>query len=298
MSYRMICMGTACLFSITILLTGSLLFTDNIDVEKFMRVSVISMVFLTLTVAGMIAILIKQISKKKYAKNGMLADWYKKTLNLMGIDWLQKILEKTIPEKMTTGEKVTLASVSANKGEYEMELFSRLMERGVYPEFYLLDLCKVEQHVETVQAENGFLKYYEERNAFETISNFEELQIGPVDVLIDIKGCLWHSNKNGQEQNRAIGAFKEFYEVIKPGGILVTDAMDVSRIRAEINKRLGNIRNKKYYGYAEVSTMQRLEKQFAEYPEDHKWIQERFELRYVEIENRDPQIRMAIFTKK
>ena len=41
----------------------------------------------------------------------------------------------------------------------------------------------------------------------------------------------------------------------------------------------------------------KLKKQFEEYPDDNNWIQKHFELSYVELENREPQIRMAIFKK-
>lgn len=297
-SYRMVWSGTVSLLIITVCLFAYFFTIDSADIEKLICVKNIILISACGAVIGTVFLNVKHLSKKKYTENGMLASWYDRNLKLMGTDWLQKILEKTIPEKMKSGEKMILANVSANKGKCELDLFNSLIERGVYPEFHLLDLCKIDRHVETVQNEKGVLKYHEERNALRTISNFEELEIELVDVLLDIKGCLWHSNKNSQEQKRAIRAFEEFYEVIKPGGILVTDAMDMPKIKAEINKFSGSIRNDKYQGYAELSTMQRLEKQFAEYPDDRKWILEHFELKYVELENRDPQIRMAIFTKK
>ena len=71
---------------------------------------------------------------------------------------------------------------------------------------------------------------------------------------------MWHSKRNAQEQKRAIGVFKQFYEVIKPGRILLVDAMDVDIARAEINKISGSISNNKYRVYAEISTMQKIEK--------------------------------------
>lgn len=49
---------------------------------------------------------------------------------------------------------------------------------------------------------------------------------GSVDVLFDRKGWIWHaSNVNTLNTKRVFTAFEHYYQLLKPGGILVVDAI-------------------------------------------------------------------------
>jgi len=128
------------------------------------------------------------------------------------------------------------------------------------------------------------------------INNFIKYNIPPADVLLDIKGCLWYAAKRNGGPN-VLRILQSYYEVLKPGGILVVDASAINRFKATLNKEFGLITNR-YSGYAEVSTHQRLKKHLESNSEISIWIQENFELEFIEIENQKPQIKMMIFKKR
>jgi len=296
MPYRMMVVCTLCMLLIAFLLLGSLRGMESIDVDKLETVIMMTLIPLSVATIGMFGIIYKQIRKKAYDKNGRLASWYRRTVKLMGTEWIFKLLELTVPEKIVNGSQLSIANVSANKGIYDRVLFNSLVEKGVNIQMHLMDLEKIDKHVESVQSEYGTLKYYEKLDALEVVSNFERLEILPVDVLFDIKGCLWYAPKKNNGKN-VLRAFKAYYDVLKPGGILVIDAMDIGTFEISTNKIIGSIIDCKYPGYAEKSTTQKLDKYFKAHPEDRAWINEHFELSYVEIENHKPQIKMAIFKK-
>lgn len=297
MSYRMMVVCTLCMVLILFLLLGSLLTMESIDIKRMEDITKLVIVSLLLTVVGMISVTVKQISKKAYHKNGRLAAWYRRTVKLMGTEWIYKVLELAIPEKVVKGAQLSICNASANKGIYDRFLFDSLIEKGVRIQMNLMDLEKIDNHVESVQNEFGSLNYYEELDALQIVSNFKKLEILPVDVLFDLKGCLWYAPKKNKGEN-VLKAFKAYYDVLKPGGILVIDAMEIGNLEKNANKIIGSINNYKYPGYAEESTTQRLEKHLKKYPEDQTWINEHFELNYVEIENYKPQVKMAIYKKR
>ncbi len=49
---------------------------------------------------------------------------------------------------------------------------------------------------------------------------------GSIDVLFDRAGWLWHCAKEYKDETRLMNTFIQYYELLKPGGILVIDAVE------------------------------------------------------------------------
>lgn len=236
---------------------------------------------------GMLIIALRMFLPKKYGKGGELELWHDQTYKLMGEYWMQEVFN--ILELWRSNIKIV--NPSANKGLYDKGLAEGFLKRGMKAKFYLFDLEEVENHVEEFEGNYVSLYYREKKNAFDIKSNLNELDVQLVDVIWDVKGCLWYSKR------KTIQALRNYHDALLPGGCIIIDAMRIGKTEARFNKILGDVTGK-YRGFAEVSTWKKIRKYIID--QDVKLKDEfdsMFEVSFYDLDH-DHKVRIACLKKR
>ena len=220
MIHRIICTYIFITFIIFNVLYPMTLVIAFIDFELFKNMYKVLICLTVLFVIGIVTRIIYEKQNNGYAMKGHLYEWYDRTVSLVGIDWIYKILVRAIPEKLSDEDELVIVNVSANRGVYDKYLFEKLTNDKKHVDMRLMDREVIYQHVTAVDNSFGKLEYYESLDAMDVRSNFKVYNIPRADVLLDIKGCLWYiSKKNGG--SNVLSTFQAYHDVLKPGGILI-----------------------------------------------------------------------------
>lgn len=209
-----------------------------------------------------------EIERELYTEGGKLDKWYDYNYRFLGSEWLIHALD----EMMKDMERITFASVSANKGSYEEDAFRELSKKYKGKlNFILSDLGgdgfykdKVEQHLNS-----NWLLYEKSNMAAEKLTYQHE-----VDILLDNKGALWTKLNSGcifRRKRRAINLLEKYIEFLRNDeSVLLIDCYEVKQMqlfRALLNPLKykvfqGRILNKRFKDYEEKSTYHYIKKAF------------------------------------
>ncbi|MDT0123851.1 hypothetical protein Q9R46_14415 [Paenibacillus sp. RRE4] len=218
------------------------------------------------------SVISKRYSGFKYLPGGSLSDWYEPTyIYNVKIRWLDSVLRQLEDEGVNL-DSIELLSPSANKGKYEYEISKK------YPKTKVVatDITIPIDHVVT----SGNFRYLSEKNNALNARNYlKKIGITNVDLIFDIKGALWHSEKFKNLEN----ILKEYYHILNAGGAVVFDAYDFSN---EYIFRL----DPKIEGYRENSTFSKIKRKLKR----SEWFHNHFDM----ILTGEGETKVAILRKK
>lgn len=185
-------------------------------------------------------------------------DWYMKTYNSLGSEWLYKTLTN---KDLHLKPNFSLRSTSANIGLYEQQTYKKLIKTGYQPKFVVSDLLGDELD-NTPTSEGGFTYIKESINA-NSISEKD------VDVVLDIKGALWYCIRNEEctsRKERLIDLLNAYKQCLKDDdSVLIFDGYKTHKIKycvALISNSIPLLKKNKLNYFLECSTLDKLLKLF------------------------------------
>lgn len=251
----------ACIVAVTILS----LIPMNIRYYKYFNATLISFMCFTITyLAVTILRHILQFYYKGYSTGGNKESWYKETIKWMGVDWMSRAAAILLKEGMISKSKVVMASPSANVGMYEKELFNYLCDERVKATLVASDLEEINHSERSFNRGHSKYIYVNGKNNALAIKDtlvkagIEE----KLDVIWDIKGCLWYSFPpfflTKKARIKITNAFDKYLEVLKDNGIIVIDNISTSVPQLILYYILYMLIGR--FGNGEQSTYQKLRK--------------------------------------
>lgn len=144
--------------------------------------------------------------------------WYSERLNYIGLSWCREFIDKLNdhfpPDKLS----IRFISPSANSGVYEKQMYRYWLRiRPVH--FICSDITKLSKVANCKRNQLSTFEYLPQKNATD-ISSYCQ---GPVDIIFDMKGALWHLSSA-----QRCKLLYQYFEVLNPKGYLILDNDDVS----------------------------------------------------------------------
>jgi hypothetical protein len=185
------------------------------------------------------------ICDKKYEKNGILADWYDKSIRFYGLDWT-KYLGELILDNMNKKE-INIISPASNQGIIEKQIFKYIAESGKKINFICSDICKIEEYEKDEDIKNGKYRYIPLRNAYNIKNTLKDVSIEKVDVILDLKGALWYTlSLRFFRFGKFYNLLDKYNEVLNDKGIIIIDNYKYSSLLSFL-KEIAKVFNKKIF---------------------------------------------------
>lgn len=226
-----------------------------------------------------------------YEPGGSVESWSDKSTNyLNSINWDENVFDNIknsglVHLSRSKDIKSILISVSANKAQHERKFLSMLNEYNVH--FYCMDLAKIPEDYK-IDSEN-FTYIKEEINALQLNQTRAEFNIPKADIIMDKKGCLWHSKK-GKDAVEIDTFFENCYMSLNSNGSVIIDGAEQSSFLTGISYLIYKITGKIVYP-SEGSTYSKIK----EHIQNSSYFEEHFDK---PVEVGDGQYRVFIIKKK
>lgn len=193
-----------------------------------------------------------------YVKGGKLYKWPDATYRyLKKKNWYNDFVLNT--NKVTThlnkSTNLVFVSPSANKGRIEEKLYD-LFPKKI--DFILMDYIR-NIHGKAITKSNGKFTYVDGSFDGNNLkANLANIDIKFVDIIMDIRGCIWYStDKDDPTGEGIIRIFKEYHKSLNMGGVIIIDAVKISIAAVEFNQLIYKATNY-VCGFQEISTHQRI----------------------------------------
>jgi hypothetical protein len=237
--------------------------------------------------------------KDAYGKGGWLYRWYNANYKYLGKQWIRDIYKLLIDHKLIdlkSKDEFVFISPSANKGKYEKDLFELTNQDRKNNIFIISDLEKIENH-ECSSIGNNIKSryiYMESKDAADIKNTIKAAGQSKVDIIWDIKGCIWHRSTSKQVHELK-EVLKNYHEVLKDNGVLIIDNVPYPYII---------ICNLIYYtcgivlGTSEVSTYSKIRTLIKNSGNGlNELVNELFDIEYLESCS-NKNVKLVVFKKK
>lgn len=222
--------------------------------------------------------LLKESTKLSYEKFGKLSFWGRANRSLKRRwEWLPTVIHNISPlvKELSNNNGIRLLSPSANSGLDELTISQNLSTTlNIFVTMQASDYAEMPSE-KSVRTENYDFKYIPKLH----VKDIKQHVTDPVQVIWDMKGCLWYSAvgfiKKNKEQ-RVKHTLQLYYELLDIGGIVIIDDAERKAIRQIINELLILYIPWIFY-YGENSTYKLIGKQL----EKDKEIEEMFHIDHV-----------------
>lgn len=160
----------------------------------------------------------------QYEKYGRLRNWSKATKSFRDkYNWDNRFTTLTAKviknEYRNKGSELTIIAPSANNGNIENLLAQKLsVVINKQVKVFASDIAQVE-HISSYS--KGLIDFYYK----EEINGSQLLEVYPFkcDVIFDVKGFLWHELNSFKKKKKSEKVMDIYYELLKPGGIVIVD---------------------------------------------------------------------------
>lgn len=198
-----------------------------------------------------------RIVGSQYEKGGRLRNWSRATERYnRKINWLPRVARNLIDSGLfTERNKLIIAAPAANRGNYEI-ILTRILAKELDIQITCIasDLAFVQHHEKSEEGKNYRFLYFQKIDGEKLEPFYQDLGLGEVDLIWDIKGCLWHS----KDKKRVL---LQYARLLRPGGSLIVEAHPggelITRLRTDFLQFTG-----RSWGYCEPSTYSQLKKPF------------------------------------